>query len=269
MLSLASSAVAPLLLGPGYQNESRFISSHQGTKQYDSSGEDWNRESSFLSYVSCIALSALRVNSICQGTLCSSDSPKPNLFFCFALLFKELWFKDEAKLKADCSSVDCVLLCFPFLPSSFSSPAIYFPLCEISGNVRCQVDASKDWQPWFCQSSSNTSPGLSCRILFEINHIYVWEGNYTPSPHKDYWKGFQWTPASIGSSAVWETDWDCQTSFMWSTKKPPHNHKSVTNNLGWISPSHSYSLFLDPQELLMFSGNLWIYFLSLPACFFC
>lgn len=82
------------------------------------------RESSFLSSASCVALPTLRVTSICQGTLCDSNSPKSSLFFSFALLFQELLFKDEAKLKAGCS-IDCVLFLFPFLSLPISSLAIY------------------------------------------------------------------------------------------------------------------------------------------------
>lgn len=86
MLSFASSAAAPHLRGTGFQNCSRFISSHQDTKKYDSSSADSNGESSFLSYASCMALSALSITCLCQWALCGSDSPKNNLFS-FALLY--------------------------------------------------------------------------------------------------------------------------------------------------------------------------------------
>lgn len=146
-----------------------------------------------------MALYPLRVTSVSQGT-----SLKTSLFFCFALLFKELLFKDEAKLKAGCNA-DCDLFLFPFLSLPFFFPWHLFPF-----NIRCQAYTGRNSQLILPEQQCYTGSGLSCRIpfFFLIIHIYVWEGN------RDYWKEFQQASASVGSSAMWKADWDCRPSFI-------------------------------------------------------
>lgn len=151
MLSFTDSAVAPQLWCSGYPNY-LFISSHRGTKKQESGGEDSDAERKCISLL-CLLHGLVcpqgHLVTICQGTSCGSGSPKTFLFFCFALLFKELLFQDEAKWKAGCI-IDCVLFLFPFLSLPVSSLAIYSPLTSGAKSILAET------HNWFYQSSSDT-----------------------------------------------------------------------------------------------------------------
>lgn len=238
----ASSAVAPYLWGPGHQNCSRFASSCQGTENYCRDGGDSVEESSLLSCDSCPQSPVhLPRDFVWQW----HPQNQPFLVFC-CVRNCDLKKKHNPKQMVVVWAVGFFAF-FSCLSLPLPRKRIYFPLCE------CQVPR-RPWQSVAAlvlpEQQQHVFPGLSCWMFFEINRISVGEGS------RDCWKGFQCAPTFVRSSAMWETDWDrCQASFMSPTKKASCNHKSVTSNLGRISASLSYSLFLVPQQLLTFSGS--------------